>query len=281
MLFTTASKLSENLKNFRSSTKKIGFVPTMGALHSGHMSLITKAHQQTEVVVVSIFVNPTQFNNSSDLEKYPRNLEKDIDYINDNYPNTLIFAPAIEEMYTSGCQSESFDFGELEKVMEGAFRPGHFNGVGTIVKRLFEVVQPDIAFFGEKDFQQLAVVKKLVELTKLPVQIVGCETEREPNGLAKSSRNERLSETAREEAKVIFESLSKLKLAFNYKSPVELKVMFETELESNTKFELEYIQIADEETLQPVEEFEKEKKYRAFTAVIVEEVRLIDNIALN
>lgn len=281
MLFTTASKLSENLKNFRSSTKKIGFVPTMGALHSGHMSLITKAHQQTEVVVVSIFVNPTQFNNSSDLEKYPRNLEKDIDYINDNYPNTLIFAPAIEEMYTSGCQSESFDFGELEKVMEGAFRPGHFNGVGTIVKRLFEVVQPDIAFFGEKDFQQLAVVKKLVELTKLPVQIVGCETEREPNGLAKSSRNERLSETAREEAKVIFESLSKLKLAFYYKSPVELKVMFETELESNTKFELEYIQIADEETLQPVEEFEKEKKYRAFTAVIVEEVRLIDNIALN
>ena len=281
MLFTTASKLSENLKNFRSSTKKIGFVPTMGALHSGHMSLITQAHQKTEVVVVSIFVNPTQFNNSSDLEKYPRNLEKDINYINENYPNTLIFAPAIEEMYTRGCQSESFDFGELEKVMEGAFRPGHFNGVGTIVKRLFEVVQPDIAFFGEKDFQQLAVVRRLVEITKLPVKIVGCETEREPNGLAKSSRNERLSETAREEAKVIFELLSKLKFAFNDKSPRELKDMFETELESNTKFELEYIQIADEVTLQPVEEFEKEKKYRAFTAVIVEEVRLIDNIALN
>lgn len=282
MLVTTIKELQISLDALRSNHKKIGFVPTMGALHSGHLSLIDNAHTETEQVVVSIFVNPTQFTNPKDLEKYPRNILKDVQFVHENYPNTIIFAPEVSEMYTHGEVREHFDFEGLEQVMEGKFRQGHFNGVGTIVKHLFNIVQPDKAFFGEKDYQQLAIIKKLVTITMQPVEIIACPTEREANGLAKSSRNERLSKQQKKEAHVIFEGLSLMKKKFSeaiYAS--ELKNQFKKKIHNVTGFELEYVEIADQETLLPVSSFSKEKKYRAFAAVYAGKVRLIDNIALN
>lgn len=282
MLVTTIKELKNQLLVFKSSSKTIGFVPTMGALHSGHLSLITQAHRKTDQVVVSIFVNPTQFNNTADLEKYPRNISKDVEFIHDNYPNTIIFAPKVSEMYAQGQVKEHFNFEGLERVMEGEYRQGHFDGVGTVVKHLFTIVEPDSAFFGEKDYQQLAVIRKLVEITKQPVEIVACATEREANGLAKSSRNERLTEQQKKDAKVIFKALNLMKNSFTLEASVEaLKELFKDELAKVDGFELEYIEVAAQKTLLPVKRFKNNEKYRAFAAVYLGKVRLIDNIALN
>lgn len=282
MLVTTINDLRILLKKSRSQNKTIGFVPTMGALHSGHIALIAAASLQTNQVVVSIFVNPTQFNNAEDLKKYPKNITKDTQFIYKDYPNTIIFAPSIEEMYAQGEIKEHFDFEGLEQVMEGSFRRGHFDGVGTVVKHLFSIVEPHKAFFGEKDYQQLAIIRKLVCITKQPVEIISCPTEREANGLAKSSRNERLSEPQKIKASVIFETLSMMKKKFDTKiSVTDLKEIFEQKIEAVEGFQLEYIEIAEQNTLQPVTHFTKKNKYRAFAAVYAGEVRLIDNIALN
>lgn len=282
MLVTTIKDLQILLQKVRSENKTIGFVPTMGALHSGHLSLVAAANSQTNQVVVSIFVNPTQFNNAEDLKKYPKNLTNDVQFIREDYPNTIIFAPEVAEMYARGEIRERFDFEGIEKVMEGAFRQGHFDGVGTVVKQLFSIVQPDKAFFGEKDYQQLAIIKKLVTITKQPVQIIACPTEREPNGLAKSSRNQRLNEQQKQQAGIIFEGLSEMKASFSFNTQASsLKQLFKERIQAVEGFDLEYIEISNQDTLQPVECFTENTKYRAFAAVYVGEVRLIDNIALN
>lgn len=280
-LFQHKKSLSQRLDQVRSNNLAIGLVPTMGALHEGHLSLISKAKNHCEVVVVSVFVNPTQFDNASDLEKYPRTLDDDLSILEKYFPEVLVFSPSVDEMYEEGISSEKFDFGPMAREMEGKYRDGHFDGVGTVLKRLFEIVQPDKAFFGEKDYQQLLIVKKLVELTKQPVEVIGCAINREENGLARSSRNERLSATDRHQAAFINKILNHIKADFGTKNALELKAWAEEGFGQHPRLELEYIEISDAETLKPAEIFEEDKKYRAFIAAYAGNVRLIDNIALN
>ena len=281
MLINQSHRLQTELEKAKQKQYKIGLVPTMGALHSGHLALIGEALQVCDLAVVSIFVNPTQFNNSSDLEKYPRHLEHDVLKIQAAYPDTLVFAPDVNDIYGAHVEAENFDFGSITKFMEGEFRTGHFNGVGTIVKRLFNIVKPDYAFFGEKDFQQLRVIQKLVEITQQPVQIVGCKTQREASGLAKSSRNERLSATQKEEAKIIYEALQMVSTNFKKNSIADLKKQVELLFKAHPNFELEYFEIADVKDLVPCISKKPNTKYRAFIAAFVNQVRLIDNLALN
>lgn len=282
-IFREKSALKEAVKKVKSNGLVVGLVPTMGALHEGHLSLVKNALEQSDQVIVSIFVNPTQFDNPDDLDKYPRNLEKDLELLKSSGADIWVFSPDPHEMYGEAISSEHFEFGGLEKVMEGKFRTGHFDGVGTIVKRLFEVVQPDKAFFGEKDYQQLQIIKKLVEITKLPVEIVPCPILREDSGLARSSRNERLSGQTRENAAFIYETLQNARDLFGTKSAKYISDWVEEEFQKNPALKLEYFEIANADTLQKIKEKEKEKgnNYRAFIAVYADDIRLIDNIALN
>lgn len=281
MLINQSHRLQTELEKAKSKSQKIGLVPTMGALHSGHLALIGEALQFCDVAVVSIFVNPTQFNNPTDLEKYPRHLDQDVAQILSAYPRTFIYAPDVTDVYGDEVEAEQFDFGSITKFMEGEFRTGHFNGVGTIIKRLFQLVQPDYAFFGEKDFQQLRVIQKLVEITQQPVKIIGCKTQREDNGLAKSSRNERLNSTEKEEAKIIHEALLLAKSQFSHKSISEIKENINQLFLKHPAFQLEYFEIADVKNLIPTEYKTTNTQYRAFIAAIVNQVRLIDNMAIN
>ncbi|MGL2965207.1 pantoate--beta-alanine ligase [Flavobacterium sp. XGLA_31] len=280
-IFNTQNELVSHLTSVSNATTAIGFVPTMGALHDGHLSLIQEALLQNELVVVSIFVNPTQFNNAEDLAKYPRTLEKDIAKIKTVSDSIIVYAPSVEDIYKGKTVSQHFDFDGLENQMEGRFRPGHFDGVGTIVKRLFEIVKPTHAYFGEKDFQQLLIVKKMVAKNKIPVNVIGCPIFREANGLAMSSRNERLSEKERNEAAIIYKTLKEAKHLFATKSAQEVAEFVTRTFADQKEFELEYFQIADETTLQPCIRKNKAKKYRAFIAVFVNNIRLIDTISLN
>lgn len=280
-LFTRKEKLQYFLSNQNNDTKPVGLVPTMGALHNGHISLISKAVSENNLVIVSIFVNPTQFNNPEDLEKYPRTLEEDVRKILDYNSHVLIYAPSADDVYDNHVQSGKFDFDGLELQMEGKHRPGHFDGVGTVVKKLFEITQPDNAYFGEKDFQQLQIIKKMVEKEKMPVNIIGCPILREANGLAMSSRNERLSAGIREKASFIFETLLYAKELFGTKNVQEVESWVIVQFDKNEDFTLEYFEIADEETLKQAHTKLNNKKYRAFIAVYADNVRLIDNIALN
>ncbi|AOW08912.1 pantoate--beta-alanine ligase [Flavobacterium gilvum] len=273
--------LMEYLSSIKTTNSSIGFVPTMGALHKGHQSLMLQSVKENDINVVSIFVNPTQFNNPEDLEKYPRNLEADILKIQEISPDIILFAPTVEDMYEGKTVSQSFDFDGLENKMEGQFRPGHFDGVGTIVKRLFEIVNPTKAYFGEKDFQQVQIVKKMVEKNHLPVTIVVCPIYREINNLAMSSRNERLTLQEREEAGIIHKILIEAKSKFISNSAQKTSEWVKNEFEKNKNFTLEYFEIADEETLSTCNRKYKNKKYRAFIAVFVNNVRLIDTISLN
>lgn len=259
----------------------IGFVPTMGALHQGHLSLLKESMSHNNITVISIFVNPTQFNNTEDLEKYPRTLDVDVAKIKTVSESILVYAPSVEDIYEGHTISSHFDFDGLENQMEGQFRPGHFDGVGTIVKRLFEIVKPTNAYFGEKDFQQVQIVKKLVEKLKIPVKIVSCPIHREPNGLAMSSRNERLSEKEKQEAALIYQILKSAKEQFSTKSASEVSDWVTKKFEKNEAFKLEYFQIAEEDTLSPCLIKNINKKYRAFIAVFVNNIRLIDTISLN
>jgi pantoate--beta-alanine ligase len=281
LLFNTQNELISHLNSISNKETSVGFVPTMGALHEGHLSLLTKACQHNAIVVVSIFVNPTQFNNAEDLAKYPKTLDKDIEKIKTVSENIIVFAPSVEDIYRGVMVSEHFDFDGLENQMEGKFRPGHFNGVGTIVKRLFDIVKPTNAYFGEKDFQQLQIVKKMVEKLKIPVRIVGCPIYRESNGLAMSSRNERLSVAERKEAAIIYKTLSQALNLFKTKSAEAVYEFVLKTFEKHNRFELEYFEIADETTLLPCIRKNKTKKYRAFIAVFVNKIRLIDTISLN
>ncbi|MFW0736596.1 pantoate--beta-alanine ligase [Flavobacterium sp. T12S277] len=269
------------LKTIKTANSTIGFVPTMGALHQGHLALMQRSLKENDDTVVSIFVNPTQFNNPEDLEKYPRTLEEDVKKMRGLSDKMILYAPTVDDIYEGHTISEDFDFDGLENQMEGKFRPGHFNGVGTIVKRLFEIVTPTNAYFGEKDFQQLQIVKKMVEKNHLPVNVVGCPIFREDNQLAMSSRNERLSPEERKEASIIYRVLTEAKEIFEKGTPEETIQFVENSFKDNERFELEYFVIADESTLLPIEHKSNDKNYRAFIAVFVNSIRLIDTISLN
>jgi pantoate--beta-alanine ligase len=280
LVFQTQNALQIELKKAQNQSKKIGFVPTMGALHKGHLSLLEESLSENEITVLSIFVNPTQFNNADDLKKYPRTLEKDVELVKKLNKNILIYAPSVSDIYEGNTISASFDYDGLEHQMEGKHRPGHFDGVGTIVKKLFEIVKPTNAYFGEKDFQQLQIVRKLAAKHKIPVNIIPCEIYREPSGLAMSSRNERLSEKARNESKLIHKILLEAKEKFKLKSALEVSQFVIREFKKHKNFTLEYFEIAEEETLLTCKRKTKNKKYRGFIAVFIEDIRLIDNISL-
>lgn len=280
-IFSKKVDLINHLKENNLDKTTVGFVPTMGALHAGHLSLLKKSIENNATTVISIFVNPTQFNNPEDLKKYPRTLESDVEKIKTISEKILIYAPTVEDIYDGNTKSQHYNFDGLENQMEGKFRPGHFDGVGTVVKRLFEIVNPTNAYFGEKDFQQLQIVKKLVEKEKLSVTIIGCPIFREQNGLAMSSRNERLSENEKKEASIIFKTLNEAKQLFGTKSAKEVAKYVTKTFLNHPIFELEYFEIADEASLLTCKRKNKKKKYRAFIAVFVNKIRLIDTISLN
>ncbi len=273
--------LKKQIRALKNDQQSIGFVPTMGALHEGHLSLIKQALSTCDKVVVSIFVNPTQFDNQDDLQKYPRTLDEDVEQIKKISEEVIVFSPPASEMYGDTVSSEEFSFDGLEHQMEGRFREGHFNGVGTIVKRLFEMVEPDKAFFGEKDYQQLQIIKKLVEKQSLNVEVIGCPIFRETNGLARSSRNERLSPKERQTAAFIYEILQQVKDEFGTKSAKEISTWVAERFKSQPSLVLEYFEIANADDLVSIQEEDRSKKYRAFIAAYSGDIRLIDNIALN
>ena len=280
LIFSRQADLQSHMSQ-ASAGLTIGFVPTMGALHAGHLSLIRTSLRENDLTVVSIFVNPTQFNNPDDLAKYPRTLEADVAKIESISDAVIVFAPTVDDMYPGQTQSEAFDFDGLEHQMEGKFRPGHFNGVGTIVKRLFEIIKPYRAYFGEKDFQQLQIIRKLVSKYDIPVQIVGCPIHRETNGLAMSSRNERLSAKHRDHASFIYKILTQTKERFATESPGQVSEFVKQAFDQNPDFSLEYFEIADAETLVSITDKQPDRKYRAFIAGFAGDVRLIDTLELN
>jgi len=252
----------------------------MGALHQGHLSLIREAQRHNDIVVVSIFVNPTQFDNTDDLKKYPRTLELDTKLL-ETINCDVVFAPSPEDIYQKNIQSKKYSFGGLEHAMEGKFRKGHFDGVGTIVKRLLDIVVPTHAYFGEKDFQQLQIIKKLVKKYKLPTKIIGCKIHRENDGLAMSSRNTRLTKIHREAAPFIYKTLKQAKAKFQTESAMKVNIWVHNEFKNNKHLELEYFEIANIKTLKTISRKRKNAKYRGFVAAFAGKIRLIDNIALN
>ena len=272
-------ELSDYILKIKENGQKIGFAPTMGALHEGHLSLYEKARKENDIVISSIFVNPTQFNNPEDLEKYPRTIEKDIELLQQTQNVDAVYIPQIEDIYSNGLERKNYDFEGLENEMEGKFRPGHFDGVGTVVEELFRQIQPNNAYFGEKDFQQLMIIKKLVKKLSLPINIIGMPIYREKNGLAMSSRNMRLTPEQRESAKIIFETLIKVKDLFHQQTLDEIHQFVENTFK-NSDFELEYFIITNEKTLREISEIKSGETYRAFIVVIIDGVRLIDNIQL-
>ncbi|WP_242156217.1 pantoate--beta-alanine ligase [Aestuariivivens sediminis] len=281
-VYKEQKQIKAELESFRGEHLSIGFVPTMGALHEGHLALVKEALNQNDKVVVSIFVNPTQFNNAIDLEKYPRTLQDDVALLQTlGEDRVVVYAPTVEDIYGGHIESQQFDFDGLEQEMEGKFRPGHFNGVGTVVKRLFEIVAPHKAYFGKKDFQQLAIIKRLVHKYDIPVQIIGCKIQREPNGLAMSSRNARLTSEQKKAASFIYQTLTTAKAQFVTKSADEVTKWVEQQFSAHEFFELEYFNIADQDTLKPIQRKTRQKSYRAFIAVYADDIRLIDNIGLN
>jgi len=259
--------------------KTIGFVPTMGALHQGHISLVEQSLKENDFTLVSVFINPTQFNNSEDLKKYPITTDNDIEILKKHGADAVYF-PKVEDIYPNGLTSEHYEFDGLEMQMEGKFRPGHFDGVATVIRRFFEIVQPLNAYFGEKDFQQLRIVQELVKKFHLPIQIVPVAIKREEDGLAMSSRNVRLTESQRKESPIIYQILLQAKEYLKNHSIEETKKFVEEKFKE-TSFELEYFEIADEKNLLPVNEKLEDQKLRAFIAVFADEVRLIDNLDLN
>ena len=278
LVFAKINSVQQKLRSLKKGTR-VGFVPTMGALHEGHLSLVEQAKEENDIVVVSIFVNPTQFDKEEDLVNYPKTIDKDLSLLKSVYCD-IVLAPSTQEIYQNNIQSQAFNFEGLEHQMEGKFRDGHFNGVGTIVKRLFEIVKPHKAYFGEKDFQQLQIIRSIVKSCKLPIKIVGCDIYREEDGLAMSSRNARLTKKHRNASPFIFETLKKAKIKFGINNALEVIDWVENEFKKHPLLELEYFEIADEETLKPVKNIESKQKYRAFIAVFAGKIRLIDNISL-
>ena len=276
-IFHKKSDLIDALSKLRESKSSIGFVPTMGALHSGHLSLIKKSLQNNKTTVVSIFINPTQFNNTADLTAYPKNLNEDCKLLESLSNDIIVFAPEIQEIYKDGMLTNEYDFNGLDKFMEGEFRNNHFQAVATVVELLLDIVEPNSAYFGEKDYQQL----KIISCIKTNVNIIGCSTLRDKNGLALSSRNNRISLSSIEIASNIFKNLNFVKSNFNKLSIGNLTEKVTLNINLFDQMKLEYFVIADEDKLTPTTVVNVQKKYRAFIAVFVDGIRLIDNIALN
>ena len=275
-LINTIIELKSELDAFRNEGKSIGFVPTMGALHAGHASLVERSVKENDVTVVSVFVNPTQFNDKNDLKNYPRTLVADCELL-EGLGTTVVFAPAVEEMYPEE-DTRRFSFAPLDTVMEGACRPGHFNGVAQIVSKLFYAVEPERAYFGEKDFQQLAIIREMVRQLALPVQIVGCPIVREEDGLAMSSRNTLLSEDERERALTISSTLFASADFAQVNSLAATKAFVEDMINDTEGLELEYYRIVDGNTLQEIEEWGDSDYVVGCIALFCGKIRLIDNI---
>lgn len=276
-LIRTIKEFQQYIENVKSEKKSVGFIPTMGALHEGHLTLVKQSVTENDITVVSVFVNPTQFNNKTDLEKYPRNVEKDAAML-EEVGCDCVLAPSPEEMY---CKDEiektfEFDFGGMDAVMEGKFRPGHFNGVVQVVSKLFKLVQPDKSYFGLKDFQQLAIIHRMVETMKFPVEIIDCPIIREPSGLAMSSRNERLTPEQRKNAAKISEVLFESRTFVPSKSPQELINWVVAQINNSPDLDVEYFDIVDRKTLQSIEKWGRDVV--GCIAVFCGGVRLIDNI---
>ncbi|MCS2685003.1 pantoate--beta-alanine ligase [Bacteroides thetaiotaomicron] len=272
----TIKDLQAELTALRAQGKKVGLVPTMGALHAGHASLVKRGVSENGVTVVSVFVNPTQFNDKNDLAKYPRTLDADCRLLED-CGAAFAFAPSVEEMYPQP-DTREFSYAPLDTVMEGAFRPGHFNGVCQIVSKLFDAVQPDRAYFGEKDFQQLAIIREMVRQMDYKLEIVGCPIVREEDGLALSSRNKRLSAQERENALNISQTLFKSRTFAASHTVSETQKMVEEAIEAAPGLRLEYFEIVDGNTLQKVSSWEDSQYVVGCITVFCGEVRLIDNI---
>lgn len=274
--YTTVAALREAVEEAKKEKKVIGLVPTMGALHEGHLSLIHKAKEQCDVVVVSVFVNPIQFNNKEDLEKYPRTIEADCEKLS-GAGCDMAFLPSVEEMYPEPVKDE-YHFGPIEEVMEGPRRPGHFSGVAVVVRRLFDIVEPDKAFFGEKDFQQIAIIRNLLEQIQYPIELVPCPIVRADDGLALSSRNMRLSPEARAIAPKIYATLQKAVELSRSQSVEEVRTFAVETLKSMEVFEPEYFEIVNDTTLQPVSDWKDAKGIVGCITVWLDGVRLIDMI---
>ena len=289
-IYKTVSDLQKELARLREQGQKkqerkepdrtIGFVPTMGALHEGHLALVRRGAAENDICVVSIFVNPTQFNDQNDLKKYPRMLERDMELLERVEGSVVLFAPIEEEIYPEP-DTRLFDFGQLDKVMEGRFRPGHFNGVAQVVSRLFDIVKPDKAYFGEKDFQQLAIIREMVRQLYIPVEIIGCPIVREKDGMALSSRNARLSLEERKKSTIIFQTLLKSCNFAGEKSVVELKKWVTDKINEEPLLKVEYFDICDAETLQGIDDWTDSQNIIGCIAVFCGEVRLIDNVWYN
>lgn len=293
IFFYLKEPFQEYLAKKRLEGKIIGFVPTMGALHQGHISLINAAKQSCDLVICSIFVNPTQFNNLQDLEKYPRTLDTDTQLL-EKAGCDVVFAPEVAEMYSakelelkalgqedkSWMEGKTVSFGNLDKVMEGAQRPGHFNGVAQVVSKLFRIVQPHKAFFGQKDFQQLAIIKSMVKQLSLSVEIIPCPIIREPDGLAMSSRNVRLTPEQRKLVPFISQILYKVKDLQSKDTPAQLKIFVYEAFAKQIEMKLAYFEIVDGETLASVTNFNQHKEVVACIAVEIGTLRLIDNVVL-
>ena len=284
-VFSKTSELNQYLEKLNpladgseNSTLVIGFVPTMGALHEGHLSLIKKAKEQSDIVICSVFVNPTQFNEKSDLDKYPRTIEKDIKLLEENNCD-IVFTPTVEEVYPNNTKDYVIDLNGLDKVLEGKYRPGHFDGVCMVVERLFDIVKPNKAFFGIKDFQQVAIIKYMTQLRGFDIDIVACPIKREASGLAMSSRNILLSDQQKEEATIISKTIFKGKDVFKNGGDIEemydiMKALFKT-----STLKLEYLEIVDNNTLKSVKFVTN--NCSICIAAYCGEVRLIDNCQLN
>jgi pantoate--beta-alanine ligase len=279
-IFKKKDALKHCLSLVKQKNKQIGFVPTMGALHHGHLSLVDFSNKENDITIVSIFVNPTQFNKPEDLEKYPKTLEKDLELLEKSGCD-IVFTPTIEEIYSDNVNSKSYSFDGIEHQMEGKFRPGHFDGVATIIQAFFEIISPTKSYFGEKDFQQLQVVKKMTEKENIRVSVIGCPIFREKDGLAMSSRNIRLSETQRNAAPFIYQTLKKAVDLSKFKTIKEVSLFVENEFKNHSVLELEYFTIAEENSLVTPKIINPKEKNRVFIAVFADKIRLIDNLSIN
>jgi pantoate--beta-alanine ligase len=278
-IISSIQSVHSNILALKSDGRKIGFVPTMGALHEGHLSLIRRSKIENDITVCSVFVNPIQFNNAEDYAKYPIQQEKDIEMLG-SAGCDIVFMPSKSEMYPADEVLPTYHFGMLEQVMEGAFRPGHFNGVAVVVKKLLDITFPDKAYFGEKDFQQLQIIKSLVKQEKLAVTIVPCPIVRENDGLAMSSRNQRLTADERAVAPEIYQHMKESVALAPAKSVDEIKDFFLSAMKKRGLFEVEYIEISDESTLQPITFWDQASSPRVFVAVFLGKIRLIDNMKI-
>ena len=279
LVFRDISTLQNHLNNLKSKEKIIGFIPTMGALHNGHLSLVNKSVSQNDFTVVSIFINPTQFNNVDDLKTYPSDIDKDLELLRSISDEIIVFNPESNELYSGDIRLDNFNFNGLDKYMEGKFRGDHFVGVATVVSKLFSLIKADNTYFGEKDFQQLRIIENLIKEKNFSTKLIRCETIRSEDGLALSSRNNQLNFSSKKIATNLFKALNFAKEKIDVLSINEIEQKISDDLSNFKEIKLEYFVIADEQNLKPIK-YKQTEKYRAFIAAYVSGVRLIDNVKL-